>query len=197
MLESTLDMAKQKWEKDQAIFKQKQEFLELQLREERSNNEQQKSNFETMLRNLQMRERDSVIGKEEASRRIQEIKEQHGQEYHELEGKYDSVRRRMQEQIDQLTERNQELDMSLKIHIEDFQRENGQLREQLHSSDEQKNKALETIKNLDTQKIRMMEESEERSKLKLFDLERELEDKTHEFEEAMKEMQSKSEEQLA
>jgi len=95
------------------------------LREERSNNEQQKSNFETMLRNLQMRERDSVIGKEEASRRIQEIKEQHGQEYHELEGKYDSVRRRMQEQIDQLTERNQELDMSLKIHIEDFQRENG------------------------------------------------------------------------
>ena len=43
----------------------------------------------------------------------------------------------------------------------------------------------------------MMEESEERAKIKLYELERELEDKTHEFEEAMKEMQSKSEEQLA
>jgi hypothetical protein len=43
----------------------------------------------------------------------------------------------------------------------------------------------------------MMEDSEERSKVKLYELERELEDKTHEFEDAMKEMQQKSEEQLA
>lgn len=70
-----------------------------------------------------MRERDSVIGKEEASRRIQEIKESHANEYHELESKYEAVRRRMQEQIDQLTERNQELELSLKIQIEDYQKE--------------------------------------------------------------------------
>jgi hypothetical protein len=42
-----------------------------------------------------MRERDSVIGKEEASRRIQEIKEQHMIEYRELESKYDGLRKRM------------------------------------------------------------------------------------------------------
>ena len=36
-------MARQKWEKDQAIFRQKQEFLELQLKEERVKNEEQKA----------------------------------------------------------------------------------------------------------------------------------------------------------
>ncbi len=35
-------MAKQRWEKDQAIAKQKQEFLELQLKEERVKNEEQR-----------------------------------------------------------------------------------------------------------------------------------------------------------
>ena len=105
-LEETFDIAKQKWEKDQAIFKQKQEFLELQLREERTKNEEQKQAHDQMIRNLQSRERDSVIGKEEASRRIQDIKEQHAIEYQELENKYDTIRKRLSENIDQLTERN-------------------------------------------------------------------------------------------
>ena len=100
LAEETYDMAKQRWEKDQAIYKQKQEFLELQLKEERNKNEEQKATHDQMMRNLQMRERDSVIGKEESSRRIQEIKEAHAQEYQELEAKYDNIRRRMQEQID-------------------------------------------------------------------------------------------------
>lgn len=33
-------MSKQKWDKDLAIFKQKQEFLDLQLKEERLKNEE-------------------------------------------------------------------------------------------------------------------------------------------------------------
>lgn len=40
----------------------------------------------------------------------------------------------------------------------------------------------------------MMEESEERSKVKLFELERELDEKTREYEDTIKEMQLKSEE---
>ena len=39
-----------------------------------------------------------------------------------------------------------------------------------------------------------MEESEERSKVKLFELERELDEKTREYEDTIKEMQLKSEE---
>lgn len=99
-LEENFEMAKQKWEKDLAIAKQKQEFLELQLKEERVKNEEQKAAHDQILRNIQSRERESVIGKEEAARRLQDIKEQHTQEYQELEAKYESIRKRLSEQID-------------------------------------------------------------------------------------------------
>lgn len=74
-------MSRQKWEKDQAIYKQKQEFLELQLKEERLKNEEQRQGHDQMLRNLQSRERDSVIGKEEAAKRVADIKDQLSVEY--------------------------------------------------------------------------------------------------------------------
>ena len=106
LLEQSIDMSKQKWEKEQAIYQQKNEFLDLTLREERQRYEEQRQQHEQMLRNLQMRERDSVIGKEEASKRIQEIKDKQMEEYRELEGRYETIRKRMQEQVDTLTERN-------------------------------------------------------------------------------------------
>ena len=68
--EESLEISRQKWEKDQAIAKQKQEFLELQLREERTKYEEQKQAHEHIMRNIQSRERESVIGKEESARRI-------------------------------------------------------------------------------------------------------------------------------
>lgn len=95
--EETFDMAKQRWEKDQAIAKQKQEFLELQLKEERVKNEEQKQAHDQILRNIQSRERESVIGKEEAAKRLQEIKEMQSVEYQELEKKYDTIRKRLSE----------------------------------------------------------------------------------------------------
>lgn len=70
------------------------------LREERQRYEEQRQQHDHMLRNLQMRERDSVIGKEEAGKRIQEIKDKQMEEYKELEGTFETKRKRMQEQID-------------------------------------------------------------------------------------------------
>lgn len=39
-------MSKQKWDKDQAIYKQKHEFHELQLKEERLKNEEQRQSHD-------------------------------------------------------------------------------------------------------------------------------------------------------
>ena len=50
---------------------------------------------------------------------------------------------------------------------------------------------------LESQKARMLEEGEDRAKIRYSELERELEDKTQEFEDTLREMQQKSEEQLA
>ena len=51
------------------------------------------------------------------------------------------------------------------------------LREQLVGSEEIKNRALEQVKALDSQKLKLVEESEERAKNKQGELEKELEDK--------------------
>lgn len=181
-MEEIMELSKQKWEKDQAIFRQKMEFLELQLKEERIKNDEQRQAHDTILRNIQNRERESVIGKEEASKRIQELKEQHTAEYQELERKYELIRKRLTEQIDQLTERNQELELSLKIQIEDYQKEISQLREQLGQSEEQRNRAMDTVRNLDTQKIKLYEESQQQAKAKQLELEREIEEKSRDYE---------------
>ena len=76
--------------------------MELQLREERQKYEEQRQAHEQIMRNIQNRERESVIGKEEAAKQLQSIKEVHSQEYHELEAKYHVERKRHIDQIDQL-----------------------------------------------------------------------------------------------
>ena len=81
------------------------------------------------MRNLQNTQRESVIGKEESNKRLAEIKDQYAQELQEMEAKYDLTRQRLSAQIDQLTERNQELELSLKIQIGDFEKEIESLRE--------------------------------------------------------------------
>jgi hypothetical protein len=53
------------------------------------------------------------------------------------------------------------------------------------------------VRVLETQKARMLEEGEDRAKLRYTELEREIEEKTVEFEDTLREMQQKSEEQLA
>ncbi len=69
--------------------------MELQLREERQKYEEQRQAHEQIMRNISNRERESVIGKEEAAKQLQNIKEIHSQEYHEMEAKYQVERKRL------------------------------------------------------------------------------------------------------
>jgi hypothetical protein len=47
------------------------------------------------------------------------MKEAHTQEYQELEAKYEAIRKRLTEQLDNLQERNTEMELSLKAQVED------------------------------------------------------------------------------
>ena len=53
-----------------------------------------------MLNSIQDQQRQSVIGKEEATKRINEIKESYVQENKELEKKYEESRQRLSHTID-------------------------------------------------------------------------------------------------
>ena len=89
------------------------------------------------------------------------------------------------------------MELSLKAQVEDAVTEAQTLRDQLSTSEEVKTKALDQVRLLETQKARMLEEGEDRAKLRYTELEREIEEKTVEFEDTLREMQQKSEEQLA
>lgn len=52
-------------------------------------------------------------------------------------------------------------------------------------------------KNLDTQKLKLLEESESRAKYRLAELERELEEKSNDYELTIRDLQLKSEEHLS
>ena len=60
-----------------------------------------------------------------------------------MEAKYESIRRRLTEQIDQLQERNGELELTLRAQLDDAVAEAAALREQLVSSEEVRVRATE------------------------------------------------------
>ncbi len=157
--------------------KQKCEFLDLKLQESKQQMELQKSNHEQLIKAIQNKEHEQSMGKEEASRRLHEMQQQNSKEITDLTHKYEDQLQKLQIHADQLSERNGELELSLKIQISDFEKEVSQLKEQLAQTDDERSKAMETNKNLDAQKLKLLEETEARHKEAIRDLEREREER--------------------
>ena len=66
-------MAKQSWAKEEAVLRQKLEFVQYQLDDEKKKFEENKQAHESMMRSLQSTNRESVIGREEAQTKINEM----------------------------------------------------------------------------------------------------------------------------
>ena len=64
--EETFDMARQQWAKDEAVLKQKLEFAQFQLEEEKKKYQESKASHEAMLKSLHSSSRESVVCREEA-----------------------------------------------------------------------------------------------------------------------------------
>jgi hypothetical protein len=80
------------------------------------------------------------------------------------------------------------MELSLKAQVEDAVTEASALREQLATSEEVKTRALDQVRTLEAAKARLLEEGEDKAKQRYSELERELEDKTTEFEDTLREM---------
>ena len=61
----------------------------------------------------------------------------------------------------------------------------------------QRQRALDQSKNLDSQKLRLLEEADQRHKFQIQQLEKELEEVNHRSQEECRDIQEKSEESLA
>ena len=76
-LEDSNESLKSQAVKDQAVGKQKIEFMRLQLEQEQKQKEEQKLNHERIMKSFRDTERASVIGKEEAKSQINELSQAH------------------------------------------------------------------------------------------------------------------------
>lgn len=75
-MQDTFEMAKQSWDKEKAVLNQKLEFIKYQLEDEKKKFDESKAAHESMLRSLNSSNRDSVIGREEAQQKINQMEEE-------------------------------------------------------------------------------------------------------------------------
>lgn len=187
--------AKGNAEKEKAILTQKIEFLELQLNEAKSQHTEIKKAYEATLKVF---ETDNEANSNKTDeKQLAELKENHRRELKALETEFENIRKRLSTQLEQLTEKHNELELKSKLEIADLNKEIQSLREDLETSDAQKEKLLEQNKVLETQKLKLVKETEARFTQRIKALEADLEEQTSKTEKELKEVQSQSEENLA
>lgn len=183
-------------ERDKAILQQKIEFLELQLNETRQQLNETKKAQESILNAFEATAAEKEAMKSD-SRQLQELKDSHRREMKQLEGEFEQRQKRLTEQIESLTKKNHELELKAKFDVNDYAKEINSLKEQVEQAEQMKGKLSEQNKALDSQKIRIMKETEERFASKIRSLEQQLEEAQSKSIREIRDLQAKSEETLS
>jgi len=139
------------------------------------------------LRSLQSTNRESVIGREEAQSKINEMEQKFLQERKKQEETYNEYRKTLTDQVENLKKKNNELELQVKVAEGEFQKDVQQLKEQLNEAEEAKNAAEEKLKSLNTQKLEMLTDSEAKFKQREQELEKLIEEKEEEIDNLIQE----------
>ena len=127
--QDTFEMGKQTWQKEEAVLKQKLEFVQYQLEDEKKKFEENRQAHESMLKSLQSSSRESVIGKEEAQIKINEMEQKFMNERKVQEEQYNEYRKRLTGELESQKKKNNEIELAHKIKISDLEKETGGLQE--------------------------------------------------------------------
>lgn len=194
--EETFDMARQQWAKDEAVLKQKLEFAQFQLDEEKKKYQDAKKNHESMLTSLQSTSRESVVGREEAQQRLNEMEQKFIEERKQLDDQHADQRARLMKDYEQLKIKHNELELHSKLARGEYDKETVQLRELLADAEQQRDTYLAKLKLSDTANMAASMKNEEDFRKREAELEQQLDEKEAELEEQIREMNTKSEQQL-
>lgn len=194
--EETLKTIRSDAQKEKAVLLQKTEFLELQLSETKRQLSENKQNHEKILQAFEKSQEQEALAQKLDNKQLTDLKEQHKKELKALENEFESVKKRLMNQVEMLTEKNNELDLKVQFQTNDTAKEIQSLKEQLEQSDNQRSKLLEQNKTLDSQKLKLLKEAEDRYIQRIKQLESELEDSNMKSVKEIKEIQAKSEESL-
>jgi len=109
--QETFEMGKQTWHKEEAVLRQKLEFIQYQLEDEKKKFEENKLNHENMLKTMHSTNRESVVGREQAQQTINEMEQKFLTERRKQEEQYNEYRKTLSDQVEQLKKKNNELEL--------------------------------------------------------------------------------------
>ena len=76
-----------------------------------------------MVKAMENRAKENSDGKEYAQKQVEELKEIHNQEIRELEGQYTEARNKLEAQVEELNEKNNDLELKYKLLKSEFDKE--------------------------------------------------------------------------
>ena len=187
---------KKEFEKDRALKQQKLDFLEAQLSDARQQLNDVKKAHESTLSALEVSQIDSQ-SKQEASRQLLDLKEQHLREIKQLEAESESQKRKLTSQIEQLQKDISEVELKLSVVQSDRGGELQELKSQLEEASAVRAKMSVELKSLEDAKAKIAKECDDRYQARLRGLESEIEMLKIRTQAEGRDQQHKSEEALA
>mmetsp|Transcript_9207 Transcript_9207/g.13957 ORF Transcript_9207/g.13957 Transcript_9207/m.13957 type:complete len:280 (+) Transcript_9207:2384-3223(+) len=167
-----------------------------QLDDEKKKAEEQRQAHDSMLKSLQSSNRESVIGREEAQSRFNDMEHKFLSERKLQEEQYNEYRKRLTNELEQLKKKNNELELSQKVQEGEYEKNTNIIKEQLIETEQARDHALKQLRQLESTKGNAITSIEERYKQREKELEQQLEEKEHEIEESIHDNTLKSESKL-
>ena len=143
------EQGKATWAKEEAVIKQKLEFVQYQLEDEKKKSDEQRQNHDSMIKSVQSSNRESVIGREEAQIKINEMEQKFMNERKKQEEQYNGYRKTLTDQVEQLKKQKDEIELSKKLAEVDSTKEISQLKEALSEAESLKEDIHKKHKNLE------------------------------------------------
>jgi hypothetical protein len=184
-----------KLEREYAILKQNNEFLEIQAKELTNQMEEQRKNHENVIAALESKTF-SMVGHDEFQKKIEEIKQYFENDKKQNEENYEKSKNILMLQIDSLTEKLNESEFRSKFTIEELQKESTELKIRL----EKANKELVNLRNdkssLNDAIGNINDQMQEKVKAITDEYEKKLEERQMRHQKELKEMNKNSEESV-
>eukprot|EP00357_Protocruzia_adherens_P021897 CAMPEP_0115015452 /NCGR_PEP_ID=MMETSP0216-20121206/26784_1 /TAXON_ID=223996 /ORGANISM="Protocruzia adherens, Strain Boccale" /LENGTH=1622 /DNA_ID=CAMNT_0002385589 /DNA_START=185 /DNA_END=5053 /DNA_ORIENTATION=+ len=196
-LEELLKTKQAAWDKESSIYIQKNEFLEVQLEESRQQLSEAQTQHEQMMKAIETRNSLSSSAKDDMDLQLGELKELHTREMKELEEQYDTSRKRLAGQLQEFQEKNSDLELKLKLEVNDHEKEVNQLKEVVEEKEALVQKLQGSNKSLESKKREMQDEIESKYASRVRELEHELEELRERSETDLKDGGLKAEQNLA
>ena len=114
----------------------------------------------------------------------------------QMDEQYNEYRKRLTNELEQIKKKNNELELTQKVHDSEYDKNMSMLKDQLSEAEMQRDSALKQLKSMEASKGNTINQIEERSKLRERELESQLEEKEQEIEDLIQENNTRSEQKL-